>query len=67
MLLKTRRLLGLAFDAATVYHDPNWHSSVRIVLRSSKRVVTVRVSLSDGALVAEKIADRGLHSSKKFK
>jgi hypothetical protein len=60
MLLQTGALIGLAFDAAAVYHNPSGHSSVRIVLRSRERVVTVRVSLVDGALMSEVICDRRL-------
>jgi hypothetical protein len=59
-LLRTGRLLGLTFDAAAVYHNSNGRTSLRIVLQSPKRIVTLRVSLVDGAWVAEKIADRKL-------
>ena len=57
-LLQTGRLLALTFDAAAVYYVANELSSVRIVLRSSKRMVTVRVSIHDGELATEKIAER---------
>jgi hypothetical protein len=49
---------SLIFDSASVFHDRNGFSSVQIVLRSSKRVVNVRVRNVEGKLLAEKIIDK---------
>jgi hypothetical protein len=57
-LLEAGHLLGLAFDAAAVYHNLHGFSSVQIILRSSQRIVNVRVARLDGQLVAEKLVDR---------
>jgi hypothetical protein len=54
----TGELTRLIFELADVYHDSNGFSSVQIVLRSSKRTVTVRVKKVGADLVAEKIVDR---------
>jgi hypothetical protein len=48
----------LVFDGAAVYDDPHGFSSAQIVLRSAKRIVTIRVSMVGKELVAEKIVDR---------
>lgn len=56
--LSTGELQQLAFDSASVCHDANGFSSVQILLRSSKRVVNVRVRKVNGDLVAEKIVDK---------
>lgn len=56
--LSTGELQHLVFDSASVYHDAKGFSSVQIVLRSSKRVVSVRVEKVDDDLVAEKIVDK---------
>jgi len=55
--LSTRELQTLTFDGAAVYHDEGGFSSVQVTLRSSDRVVTVRVRKTDGDLVAEKVVD----------
>jgi hypothetical protein len=57
-LLQAGQLLNLSFDAAAVYHGEDGFSSVRIVLRSSRRTVTVRITEKDGSLLAEKIAEK---------
>ena len=49
---------ALTFDSATVYHDESGFSSVEIVLKSSNRIVNIRVKKIDGSLVAEKVLDR---------
>ncbi len=54
----TGELYSLTFDGAAVYHDRNGFSSVQIVLKSSKRTVTVRVKWEDENLIAEKIVDK---------
>ena len=41
--LSSGAVKSLTFDSASVYHNRNGFSSVQIVLRSSKRVVNVRV------------------------
>lgn len=56
--LSTGELQQLVFDSASVCHDANGFSSVQIVLRSSKRVVNVRVRKVRGDLIAEKIVDK---------
>ena len=55
--LSTGELSSLVFDSAAVYHDENGFSSAKIALKSSKRLVTVRVRQVDGKLVAEKLLD----------
>ncbi len=57
-LLEIGLLTDLVFDGASVYHNDNDLASVRIALKSSKRVVTIRVMHADGELVAEKILDK---------
>ena len=56
--LSTGELVNLVFDGAAVYHDENGFSSAQITLKSSKRVVTVRVRQVDGKLAAEKLLDK---------
>ena len=56
--LSTGELTQLVFDSASVHHDEQGFSSVQIVLRSSKRIVTVRVTKQGEELTAEKIVDR---------
>ena len=56
--LKIGELYSVTFDSAAAYHDENGFSSVQITLKSSKRVVTVRVRRVKGSLVAEKILDK---------
>lgn len=56
--LSTGELNQLAFDSAAVFHTGNVFSSVQIVLRSSHRSVTIRVTLDGDRPVAEKIRDR---------
>ena len=57
-LLSTGELSSLVFDSAAVFHDNHGFSSAQITLKSSKRVVTVRVGRVDGKLVAEKLLDK---------
>jgi hypothetical protein len=57
-LLETGMLTHLVFDGASVYHNEDGLASVRIALKSSKRVVTIRVTHANGELVAEKILDK---------
>lgn len=52
------QLRQLVFESAAVMYDGNSFSSVQVVLRSSKRIVTVRVVRVDTELIAEKIVDR---------
>ena len=56
--LKTGELTNLVFDGAAVFHDENGFSSTQIVLKSSKRLVNIRVKRAGNKLVAEKIIDR---------
>lgn len=48
----------LAFDSASIYHDQYGFSSVQIILRSSKRVINVRVKKVDNELIGEIIVER---------
>jgi transcriptional regulator with GAF, ATPase, and Fis domain len=57
-LLSTDDLPNLIFDSAALYSDINGLSSVKIVLKSSRRVVVVAVKRTGGEFVAEKISDR---------
>lgn len=57
-LLSTGELEELVYDSAAVYHDDKGFSSVQITLKSSHRLVNVRVRSKDGGLVGEKIIDR---------
>ncbi len=56
--LSTGELTSLVFDGAAVYHDENGFSSAQVFLKSSNRVVTVRVREVDGKWVAEKLLDK---------
>ncbi len=56
--LKSGELQQLLFDSAGIYYDENGFSSVQILLRSSTRIVNVRVKLIDENLVAEIIVDK---------
>jgi hypothetical protein len=58
--LSTGELAHLTFDSAAVHHDEKGFSSVQIVLRSSKRTVTVRVKREGSELIAQKIVDRAI-------
>jgi hypothetical protein len=53
----TDQLYSLTYDGAAVYHDQGRFSSAQITLKSSKRVVTVRVKMENGKLISEKIVD----------
>jgi len=48
----------LVFDSASVYHNENGFSSVQIILKSSHRLVNVRVRNVFGKMTGEKIIDR---------
>lgn len=56
--LKTGQLNHLVFDGASVHHNEKGFSSVQIVLKSSTRLVNVRVKKVGDEFVAEKIIDR---------
>ena len=58
--LKTGKLSQLVFDGAAVYHDENGCSLIHLCLKSSKRIVTVRLKKVGGEFVAEKIVDRAI-------
>lgn len=47
--LKSGELSSLAFDGASIYHEAGCFSSAQVVLKSSKRVVTVRIRPSKEA------------------
>ncbi len=51
----TGELEQLVFDSASIYHDNNVFSSAQIILKSSQRLVNVRVRIVNGKLVGEKI------------
>jgi hypothetical protein len=51
-------LKDLVFDSASTYHDNSGFSSAQIILKSSHRLVNVRVRLINGELVGERIVDR---------
>ena len=49
------------FDGAALYHQGGQFSSVQVILKSSKRVVTIRVSRDENnELNAQKIVDKPL-------
>jgi len=54
----TGEVNNLVFDSASVYHDDNGFSSVQIILKSSHRLVNVRVRKVRGKLIGKKIIDR---------
>jgi len=54
----TNQLYPLTYDGAAVYHDHGKFSSAQISLKSSKRVVTVRVKMEKEKLIAEKVVDK---------
>ncbi len=51
-------LPSLVFDGAALYYDQNNLSSVQVILKSSNRVVTVRVVKNGDDFEAEIIVDR---------
>lgn len=58
--LKSGELSVLAFDRASIYYEAGCFSSAHVVLKSSKRVVTVRIKPSNEAKIdynTEIIAD----------
>jgi hypothetical protein len=57
----------LAFDFAAVYHDKVGFSSVQIILKSSHRVVSIRVRKMNNELVGEKIVDKSIEKTSKEK
>ena len=57
-IFSTDQLYSLTYDGAAVYHDQGRFSSVQIVLKSSTRLVTVRVKMQNGYLIAVKIVDK---------
>jgi len=59
----TGQLNRLVFDSAAVHHDDKGFSSVQISLKSSSRIVTVRVRREDNGYSAEKIIDRNTSES----
>jgi hypothetical protein len=63
--LSTGELTTLVFNGASIYHNASGFSSVRIILKSSKRIVNVRVSEINGKLVGKKIIDKPNIKTKK--
>lgn len=61
----TGEVKDLAFDFASIHHDKNGFSSVQIVLKSSHRVVNVRVRKIKDELVGEKIVDKPVENINK--
>lgn len=45
--LESGELSSLAFDSASIYHEAGYFSSAQVVLKSAKRVVTVRIRPSN--------------------
>ena len=63
--LNSGELSSLAFDSASIYHEAGCFSSAQVVLKSSKRVVTVRIKPSKEAKLdysTEIIVDKTLWS-----
>ena len=58
--LRTGDLDFLVFDGATVRREKNGLLSVQIMLKSSKRLVAVRVTKNNGDLKAEILVDKKL-------
>lgn len=56
--LSTGDLNSLAFETAEVYHDQDGFSSAQIILRSTKRIVNIRVRMAGDKFVSEKIVDK---------
>lgn len=56
--LSTGSLSSLVFDSASIYSDADGLSLVKIILRSSHRVVIVALKRVGDDFVAEKISDR---------
>jgi len=56
--LKSGELTALVFDGAAVYHTPSGFSSVVVFLRSSTRVVSVRVRPKGKSFVGKIEVDR---------
>lgn len=50
----------LTFDSASVYYMGNRFSSLQINLKSSHRLVTVKVKMVNEKLIAEKLVDKSL-------
>ena len=44
--IESAELASLVFDSASIYHESGYFSSAQVVLKSSKRVVTVRIKPS---------------------
>ena len=59
-LLSIGRLASLSFDGAAVYHDASGFSSAQIFLKSSTRIVTVRVRKDGNDFVAEQVVDKAV-------
>ena len=57
-LLKSGELSVLAFDSASVFHENDRFSSVQVSLRSSKRIITVRVVPIEKSYKTEIIVDK---------
>lgn len=55
---KSKELYSLTFEGAAVYYDQKGFSSAQIVLRSSKRSVTVRVVKNNSDFEAKIIVDK---------
>src|SRR4030042_2372970 len=53
--ISTGELTTLVFDSASIYHNANGFSSAQIILKSSKRIVNVRVRNVKGKLIGKKI------------
>lgn len=56
----TNEVKDLNFDSAEVFHLGNQFSSVQIILKSSSRLVNVKVKLVGDKLIAEKVVDKPL-------
>ena len=56
--LGSGELYSLVFDGAAVYEDQEGFSSAQVILKSSKRIVTVRVIKNNSDFEAEIIVDK---------
>jgi hypothetical protein len=58
--LTTGEVENLVFDSASIYHNERGFSSLQLLLRSSKRRVTIRVEKKNGKWNGEKIFDKSM-------
>jgi hypothetical protein len=61
--LSTDESNTLIFDSAFVFHDTKGFSSVQIILKSSNRIVNIRIKRDKNKLIGEKLIDKRLKKS----